>query len=45
MSLAGTHFMTFFADIFKMIKIADLCYENGTFYDFAYDKAIVTPII
>ena len=41
----GTHFMTFFSDLFKMIKKEDLCYENGTFYDYAYDRAIITPMI
>ena len=45
MELMGTHFMTFFSDLFKMIKKEDLCYENGTFYDYAYDRAIITPMI
>lgn len=45
MELMGTHFMTFFSDLFKLIKKEDLCYDNGTFYDYAYDRAIITPMI
>lgn len=45
MSLVGTHFMTFFSDLFKKIIKDDLCYDNGTFYDYAYDRAIITPMI
>lgn len=45
MSLVGTHFMTFFSDVFKKIVKDDLCYDNGTFYDYAYDRAIITPMI
>lgn len=45
MSLVGTHFMTFYSDIFKRIRKEDLCYENGTFFDYAYDRAIITPMI
>ena len=45
MQLIGTHFMAFFSDLFKLIKKEDLCYENGTFYDYAYDRAIITPMI
>lgn len=37
--------MTFFSDIFKKIVKDDLCYDNGTFYDYAYDRAIITPLI
>ena len=43
--LVGTHFMTFFSDVFKRIKIEDLSYDNGTLYDYAYDRAIITPMI
>lgn len=45
MSLVGTHFMSFFSDVFKKIKKEHLCYDNGTFYDYAYDRAIITPMI
>ena len=44
MMLIGSHLMTFYSDIFKMIKKEDLCYENGTYYEYAYDRAIITPI-
>ncbi len=37
--------MTFYADIFKKIKKEDFCYENGTFYDYAYDTALSIPLI
>lgn len=43
--LVATHFMTFYVDMFEKIKLEDLCYPNGTFYDYAYDRAIITPII
>jgi hypothetical protein len=45
MYLVGSHFMSFFADIFKKIRKQDLCYDNGTFYDYAYDRAIITPMV
>ena len=43
--LPGTHLMTFYSDLFKKIKISDLTYPNGTFYDYAYDRAILTPLL
>ncbi len=43
--LIATHFMTFYSNLFKSIQKKDLCYQNGTFYDYAYDRAIITPII
>lgn len=44
-TLVCTHFMTFFVDLFKMAKQEDFMYENGTFFDYAYDRAIITPLI
>lgn len=37
--------MTFYKDVFKHINKSSLCYENGTFFDYAYDRAILTPIL
>lgn len=37
--------MAFYKDLFKQIKKSDLCYDNGTFYDYAYDRAIITPLL
>lgn len=43
--MPGTHLMTFYSDVFKKIKISDLTYENGAFFDYAYDRAILTPLL
>ena len=40
-----SHLLTFYVDLFKMIKKEDLTYENGTFYKASYDVAICTPMI
>lgn len=44
-SIIATHFMTFYRQLFTKISKSDLCYSNGTFYDYAYDRAILTPLI
>ena len=44
-TLVCTHFMTFYVDLFKMAKKEDFMYENGTFFDYAYDRAIITPLL
>ena len=43
--LPGTHLMSFYSDLFKKIELADLTYENGTFFEYAYDRAILTPLL
>jgi hypothetical protein len=40
-----SHLLTFYADLFWKIKPADLKYDNKTFFKFAYDVALITPII
>lgn len=37
--------MSFYSDIFKKIKKEDFMFENGTFFDYAYDRAIITPLL
>ncbi len=37
--------MSFYSDIFKMVKVEDFKFDNGTFYDYAYDRAIITPLL
>lgn len=37
--------MSFYAHIFRRIKIKDLTFENGTFFSNAIDKAIMVPLI
>ena len=37
--------MSFYSDLFWKINIDDLSYENGTFFDYAYDRAILTPLL
>lgn len=37
--------MSFYSDLFKKIKLSDLTYKNGTFFDYAYDRAILTPLL
>ena len=37
--------MTFYSDLFMKIKHSDLVYDNGTFLYFAYDRAIITPML
>ncbi len=44
-TLVCTHFMTFYTELFKMTKKEDFTYENGTFFDYAYDRAIITPLL
>lgn len=40
-----SHLLTFYADLFWKVDKSDLTYDNGTFFKFAYDVALVTPII
>lgn len=40
-----SHLLTFYADLFWKVDQSDLTYDNGTFFKFAYDVALVTPII
>jgi hypothetical protein len=40
-----SHLLTFYADLFWKINPDDLKYDNGTFFKFAYDVALITPII
>lgn len=37
--------LSFYVDLFKMIKKEDLTYTNGDFYKYAYDVAMCTPMI
>lgn len=37
--------MSFYTDIFRRIKVTDLTFENGTFFNNAADKAIMTPLL
>ena len=37
--------ISFFTDLFRRIKVADLTFDNGTFYNSASDKAIITPLM
>jgi len=43
-SLPISHLRTFYAGLFKLIKFGDLLYE-GEFYQMAWDKTIMAPII
>ncbi len=37
--------MSFYSDLFRKINISDLTYDNGTFFDYAYDRVILTPML
>jgi hypothetical protein len=40
-----SHLKTMYVDVMRAIKVADLQYVNGTFYDYASDVAYMTPAI
>lgn len=37
--------MSFYTHLFRRIKVKDLTFENGTFFNNAIDKAIMIPLI
>lgn len=37
--------MAFYSDIFKLINQSDFCFDNGRYFDYAYDRAIITPLL
>jgi hypothetical protein len=37
--------MNFYTYLFRRLKIKDLTYDNGTFFEKAIDKAIMIPLI
>jgi glycosyltransferase involved in cell wall biosynthesis len=41
----ASHLRTFYAWLFKSIKIEDLISPDGTFYDMAWDQAIMFPML
>lgn len=34
-----------YVDVFRQLKVTDLQYDNGTFYDYASDVVYMTPAI
>jgi glycosyltransferase involved in cell wall biosynthesis len=41
----ASHLRTFYAWLFKLIKMEDLISPSGTFYDMAWDQAIMFPML
>ena len=40
-----SHLKTMYVDVMRNIKVEDLQYPNGTYYDYAPDVAYMTPAI
>jgi hypothetical protein len=40
-----SHLLTFYVDLFRKINKSDLTYDNGTFFKYAYDAAMCTPML
>lgn len=44
-SFFTSHLKTMYVDVFRKIKVSDLQYANGTFYDYASDVTYMTPAV